>query len=148
MNNEQAEAEGLIKEVKWLGCEITLKNGKPVISGDKSAITPDLIAFLKARREHIIQILSAHAGDNSHEKANLKQENIASHFYVSAGRARADNRLTGDGPCSVCGCQEWYKRADDYDPPEGWACMICHPCPPGVNFSTPKNSSGPYRRIV
>ncbi|WP_143295959.1 hypothetical protein [Acetobacter sp. DsW_059] len=59
-------------------------------------------------------------------------------FFVSGGPAKSDNRLTGDGPCSVCGCQEWYKRADDYDPPEGWVCMVCHPTPSGV-LVTPKH---------
>ncbi|WP_280527878.1 hypothetical protein [Acetobacter thailandicus] len=27
-------------------------------------------------------------------------------FFVGGGPAKSDNRLTGDGPCSVCGCQE------------------------------------------
>lgn len=55
------DAAALIKEVEWLGCEIALADGKPVIRGNKAAITPDLLDRLKATRTEIVQHLTEQA---------------------------------------------------------------------------------------
>lgn len=54
-DNEPLNAAALIKELDSLGCKIVLKDGGPVIRGNKAAITPDLLDLLKAGREQIIE---------------------------------------------------------------------------------------------
>lgn len=65
----QTDAAALIKELDFLGCKIVLKDGGPVIRGDKAAITPDLLDLLKAGREQIIEHLTAQASPDHEQKA-------------------------------------------------------------------------------
>ena len=127
-------ADTLLKEAEWCGCRIILKNGRPVIEGNTSQLDSETLALIKENRLLIIERLAEQEQHRpaTEEDSEATAEALAARFYAPIVKDRSDNRLTGDGPCSVCGCQEWYKRADDYDPPEGWACMICHPCPQGV----------------
>lgn len=55
---QHTDAVALIKEVEWLGCEIALADGRPVIRGNKGAITPDLLDRLKATRAEIVRYLT------------------------------------------------------------------------------------------
>ncbi|MFT8473344.1 hypothetical protein [Acetobacter persici] len=60
-------AAALIKELDFLSCEIVLKNGGPVIRGNKAAITPDLLDRLKATRADIVQHLTEQAASTSND---------------------------------------------------------------------------------
>lgn len=60
-------------------------------------------------------------------------------FFVSARPAKTDNRMTGHGPCSVCGFTLWWRRVGDTS--EGWTCSVCHPAPEGIATLTPHSHS-------
>lgn len=115
-HNSPPDAAALIKEVEWLGCEIALMDGRPVIRGNKAVITPDLLDLLKSGREQIIEHLTARGG---------KRE--PGHPFPES---KAANRLTGRGPCSACHFTIWWRRAGDTT--EGWTCSVCHPAPPAT----------------
>ncbi|GBQ61120.1 hypothetical protein AA0313_2606 [Acetobacter indonesiensis NRIC 0313] len=199
-NSEPAEINpaALIKELDFLGCEIVLNDGTPVIRGNKAAITPDLLDLLKAGREQIIKHLTAQASQGHEQEATseppqpeslparhceqsgirrapetgklhifgdpdprwLKEQgwewneqrrrfmapyphdkgNPHPRFFVSARPAKKDNRMTGSGPCSVCGFTLWWRRAGDTS--EGWTCSVCHPAPPDTATITPQTMDG------
>lgn len=138
-DNEPLNAAALIKELDSLGCKIVLKDGGPVIRGNKAAITPDLLDLLKAGREQIIEYLTA---QDSPDNEVAPPEDIAARFYVEARPAKTDNRLTGNGPCSACGFTLWWRRVGDTS--EGWTCSVCHPAPPTIATVTPDDLAEPH----
>ncbi len=138
-DNEPLNAAALIKELDFLGCEIVLRDGGPVIRGNKAAITPDLLDLLKAGREQIIEYLTA---QDSPDNEPAPPEDIAARFYVEARPAKTDNRLTGRGPCSACSFTLWWRRAGDTS--EGWTCSVCHPAPPETATITPADLAEPH----
>lgn len=137
--NDSPNPAALIKELEWLGCEIVLRDGRPVIRGNKAAITPDLLDLLKAGREQIIEYLTAQV---SPDNETTPPKDIAARFYVEAGPAKSENRLTGRGPCSACGFTLWWRRAGDMS--EGWTCSVCHPAPPTTATVTPDDLAEPH----
>lgn len=142
--NSPPDAAALIKEVEWLGCEIVLVDGRPVIRGNKAAITPDLLDMLKAGREQIIKHLTAQPSPD-HEGVvaiTTPPEDVAARFYVEARPAKTDNRMTGRGPCSACDFTLWWRRAGDTS--EGWTCSVCHPAPPDTATITPDGLTEPH----
>lgn len=143
-HNNPPDAAALIKELDSLGCEIALVDGGPVIRGNKAAITPDLLDLLKAGREQIIEYLTAQPSPDHEGVAAITTplEDVAARFYVEARPAKADNRLTGRGPCSACGFSLWWRRAGDIS--EGWTCSVCHPAPPAIATITPDDLAEPH----
>ncbi|MGO2958787.1 MAG: hypothetical protein ACTIDN_07085 [Acetobacter sp.] len=60
-------------------------------------------------------------------------------YFVSARPAKKDNRMTGSGPCSLCGFTHWWRKVGDTS--EGWTCSVCHPAPNGIATITPHSQN-------
>ncbi|CCT60398.1 hypothetical protein [Acetobacter pasteurianus] len=64
----------LLKEIEDLGAHIVLADGQPVIRGDRSIISPDLLARLKEGRALIIEHLREQAAHSPERAEGIEQE--------------------------------------------------------------------------
>ncbi len=64
----------LVKEIESLGAHIVLADEQPVIRGDRSVISPDLLVRLKENRALIIEHLKEQAAHSAERMEGIEQE--------------------------------------------------------------------------
>lgn len=108
------DAAALIKEVEWLGCEIALADGRPVIRGNKAAITPDLLDRLKATRAEIVRHLTAQASPD-HEPMAVSQQHQPGPLPIEHDAQSGVRRNPKTGKLHIFGAPDprWLKE-------QGW----------------------------